>query len=377
MTAAQPIQEASSSRAKQPAIEKPASEKVTRIRFQDINEILAPRDYRTQAMDGFEDCYSDITHYIAYCTHRIWAEKSIGLIYTHYDPAITVITPAGISNSVEDVVASTLQMMQSFPDRESRLIDVCWTGNAKDGFYTSHLGSSRMTNLGPTVYGPATGRSVRIRHIADCMIKDNRIYHEWLIRDNGALVRQLGFDVHEVARKLAAAADASGRPASVAGLPERTEGQRIPVALETSAEGREGYLRHLMHDIWNRRLLDRIAKAWAFDALIHTAPGRELQGSKGLLWWVIRILAAIPDGEMTVEHYCDVDETDGPIAALRWTFNGTHTGDGMFGPPSGRPVQIMGISHFRFEGELIAEEWTLFDEIAVLRQIYAKNALAV
>ena len=348
-----------------------AEDGASRVRHQDINALLAPRDWRSQPLDGFDDCYSDIVHYIAFCTHRIWAEKSVGLIYSHYDPAVTVHTPSGSTNSVDDVVAGTLAMMQAFPDRDSRLLNVAWTGNARDGFYTSHLGSSRMTNLGPSAYGPATGRQVRIRHVADCQIKDNRIFNEWLVRDNGALVRQLGLDPHAVARQLAAADAAKGLYPTAAGLAERTPRQPLPAALALPRRTREEKVRHLFNDIWNRRLLDRIAEAYTPGAMIHTSPGRELLGPGGQLWQAIRLLAAFPDARMTVEHFCDVEETDGYFAAVRWTMTATHKGDGAFGPPSGRIVSIPGMTHLRFEGEQIAEEWTLFDEIAILRQIYA------
>ena len=345
---------------------------VTQVRHRDINAILVPRSGRTQVLDGFEDCYSDIVHYIAYCTHRIWAEKSVGLIYTHYDPAVTVHTPSGTTHSVDEVVAGTLSMMPAFPDRDSKLLNVAWTGNAKDGFYTSHLGMSKMTNMGPSAYGPATGRVVQIRHIADCQIRDNSIYNEWLVRDNGAIVRQLGLDPHEVARRFADADAARGIGTQAVGLPERTVGQRLPEPLDLPRRTPEERIRHLLHEVWNQRFLDRIADAYTPDCLIHTSPGRELLGPGGQLWQVIRMLAAFPDARLTVDHFCDVEETDGYIAAVRWTLIGTHKGDGMFGPPSGRVVSILGMSHFRFDGDRIAEEWTLFDEIAILRQIYAK-----
>lgn len=355
---------------------------ITRVRHQDINAILQPRDERRQPLDGFDACYSDIVHYIAYCTHRIWAERSVGLIYSHYDPAVTINTPYGVQTSVETVIASTLSMMQAFPDRESRLVNVAWTGNAEDGFYTSHFGASTMTNLGPSQYGPATGRRVHIRHCADCQIRNNEIFNEWLVRDNGALVRQLGLDPVEVATRMATAEAAAGVKPVVAGLPERSLGQRLPTALDLPADTREQRVRHLLHDVWNRRLLDRLATAYAADCRIHTAPGRELTGVEGLQWYVIRLLAAFPDAELRVEHVCEVIETDGPIVAVRWSLVGTHRGAGLFGAPSGKVVTIMGISHFRFadEGEdaRIVEEWTVFDEIAVLKQIHAAaNAVAV
>ncbi len=361
-----------------PADRDDPAKKITQVRHQAINDLLQPRDWRAQPLDGFDDVYSDIVHYIAYCTHRIWAEKSIGLIYTHYDPAVVVISPGGTTNSVEQVMAGTLSTMQAFPDRESRLINVAWTGDAREGFYTSHLGMSQMTNLGPTVYGPATGKRVKIRHCADCRIKDNRIFYEWLIRDNGALVRQLGFDPHEVARRAAEVLGRSGQGAAVAGIPERTQGQRLPEPLDLPRETTEQKLRHMIHDVWNQRMLDRLATHYTPDCVVHTSPGRELEGVNGLTWWVIRMLASFPDAMMSVEHYCDVEEADGLIAAVRWTLNGTHRGDGLFGPPTHKPATIMGVSHFRFEGERIAEEWTVFDEIAVLTQLYAENnALAV
>jgi predicted ester cyclase len=34
---------------------------------------------------------------------------------------------------------------------------------------------------------------------------------------------------------------------------------------------------------------------------------------------------------------------------------------------------VLGISHFRLEDGRIAEEWTLFDEIAILCQSYATS----
>lgn len=355
-----------------------ARDTVTKVRHVPVNDILVPRDMRTQSLDGFDDCYSDIVHYIAYCTHLIWAEKAVGLIYTHYDDAVVVHTPYGTQTSVEEVVTGTIQMLNAFPDRESRLGNVAWTGNDKDGFYTSHLGTSRMTNVGPSVYGPPTGRKVRIRHIADCEIRQNLIYREWLVRDNGALVRQLGFDPVSVAIKLASALVVSGQQAVATGLAERAPGQRHPEPLDLPSgadASMEQKLRHMFHDIWNRRRFDRVKDFYAPDVNVQTAPGAEVQGVPGVVAYVIAMLAALPDAAISFDHFCDVEETDGYFAAVRWTLNGTHTGAGQFGAPSGRPVTILGMSHFRFgdDGKIV-QEWTVWDEIAVLMQIHAQPA---
>jgi len=38
-------------------------------------------------------------------------------------------------------------------------------------------------------------------------------------------------------------------------------------------------------------------------------------------------------------------------------------------PASGRPVEVRGITIFRFVGDLVREEWTEFDGLGLLSQI--------
>ena len=51
---------------------------------------------------------------------------------------------------------------------------------------------------------------------------------------------------------------------------------------------------------------------------------------------------------------------------------GASAAAGMFGPaPAGKPVALIGISHFRFRGKEIVEEWTMFDGMAALIQAHS------
>ena len=50
---------------------------------------------------------------------------------------------------------------------------------------------------------------------------------------------------------------------------------------------------------------------------------------------------------------------------------GTHTGYGVYGEPTGNPIRIIGISHHVIRDGLIENEWTIFDEFALLKQIVA------
>lgn len=355
--------------------QKPGGE-VTKVRHVTVESLLEPKQRNGFPMKGFDDEFADIIDYIFKITHWIWADRAVGMIYDYYDHACQVYTAFDVTNSVEDVVNGTVAMMQSFPDRESRFLNVAWSGDDVEGYYTSHLGFSQMTNVGPTLYGPATGRRVRIMHCADCITRDNRIFREWLVRDNGAVVRQLGLDIHELARSLAAKDAAAGRKPWFIGEPERSRGQALPQALDRPKDGLENRIAHILHDAWNRRRFDVLRDFYAPSVNVHMAGGREITGTDGIVYHFIQMLAAFPDALFSLDHYCDVEETDGTIAAVRWSIRGHHRGDGLFGAPSGKPVYILGISHFRFEGDRVVEEWTIYDELAILRQIYAQPAPA-
>ena len=49
---------------------------------------------------------------------------------------------------------------------------------------------------------------------------------------------------------------------------------------------------------------------------------------------------------------------------------GTHRGMGIYGPPTGRQISMWGISQHRIKDGLILEELMLFNEFAVMQQIF-------
>ena len=46
------------------------------------------------------------------------------------------------------------------------------------------------------------GKKLSYRVIADCACRNNQVYDEWLVRDQGAIVRQLDIDPQKYAHKL-------------------------------------------------------------------------------------------------------------------------------------------------------------------------------
>ncbi|SEO20323.1 hypothetical protein SAMN04489859_104431 [Paracoccus alcaliphilus] len=63
---------------------------------------------------------------------------------------------------------------------------------------------STATHRRPSVCGQPTGKKLTYRIIADCFVQADQITDEWLVRDQGAIVRQLGWEPVDFARDLIA-----------------------------------------------------------------------------------------------------------------------------------------------------------------------------
>ena len=346
----------------------PERPQVTHIRQTDAAELRASSGARTQPMAGFEDDFTDIVDYIVRITEQIWTDRAVGRIYDTYDASCTIYTTGGIVRSVEEVIASTTMGIHGGPDGETHHLNVAWSGDEDKGFYSSHLGFARSTNFGASPYGPATGRRLGRFFVADCVSHNNRIHTEWLVRDNSAAVRQMGFDLHETAQRLA---DVPLLETLANSAPTRLQGQAPRHAYDGPTDTVEGWVANHFDKIWNMRRFDHITSAYGVNVIGHWAGARVAVGQRNLASLIIGLLASVPDATMRVEHVCWSEETDGVIVAVRWTLAGTTRPGGLLGDtPAGRPVSIMGMSHLRFAGPVVVEEWTMFDEVAVLAQAY-------
>jgi hypothetical protein len=108
----------------------------------------------------------------------------------------------GITDIKEAVVKATKATQQEFPDRQLLGEDVIWIGNEENGFLSSHRILSKATHQNDVTYGPATGKKIVYRVIADCACRNNQVYDEWLVRDQGAIIRQIGLDPKKYAANL-------------------------------------------------------------------------------------------------------------------------------------------------------------------------------
>ena len=76
--------------------------------------------------------------------------------------------------------------------------------------------------------------------------------------------------------------------------------------------------------------------------------------------------------KFNIDHiYWLGDDQQGYRVATRWSLIGTHEGPSMYGKPTGKPIHIMGITHHRVQDGKYVREWTIFDQIALLKQMRA------
>lgn len=335
-----------------------------------VADLLAPGP-RRQDLPGYEPVYRDFVDYIIRCTHRIWEEKDVGLCRTHYGEDCEVHTLAGPVVGVDAVVHNTITTLGSSPDRKIVGEDVIWSADEDGRLYSSHRIMSRSTHFGDdALLGPATMRSGGVMTIADCACIENRIVEEWLVRDNLRAVWQVGADPLAIAQAQAAA-DREG------------DQQRHEWRARAIARTREGADCLISDDhpaaIPATMLAKAFREAMYGDAAKALSPAVELRwpsnrSGYGPGYWVgclTQIGAALHDSAWCLEHVAARPLPGGDIAvALRWSLAGVHRGGGLWGPPSGRDIYILAVSHYRLRGGLIVEDATVFDELAILRQIH-------
>lgn len=351
------------------------SNQVTPVGHQDYNDYTKNTE-RKQSLPGFDKEYNDIVDYILKITHRIWEEKGIGIIYDTYHNDVTMHCSSTTLVGIKDVVANTLQTLHTFPDRRLIGENVIWSCHDTNGFLSSHRVLSTATNLGDSTFGKATGRRVNFRTVIDCAVENNRIYEEWLVRDNLWLVKQLGFDVHEVAKTLARNSKRKTPPLqSRYGLGESMQGQLMPEKY-TAKDDSVGEMMLEMHSrIYNYKMICDVKKYYADNALVHYICDKDLFGFEEIQGMIISLLSSFPNAHYGVDRVtCNqrrgINEYD---VAVRWRLRGLHEGLGTFGAPTMKPVEFLGITHYRIVNGKIEEEWITYDGLDVLRQIYLET----
>lgn len=131
----------------------------------------------------------------------------------------------------------------------------------------------------------------------------------------------------------------------------------------------EAFAEAVFDQLWDHRRLGRVRDIFCPAARMQAPGNRQLFGHGEITGWATGLIGSFGDARFRVDHVAAVDDETGQDIAVRWEMAGTHDGPGLYGPPTGRPVYILGVTHWRVAHGRITDEVTVFDEVALLRQI--------
>lgn len=321
--------------------------------------------------------YRNPREYITAWTDRIWINRGLGQIHDMYAPDVKVHTCYGESYGMQNVIGNSIQKMVAFPNRGGGHDDVIWESRGKNAFVSSHRVFNNATHTGHWTYGPPTGKTWFNRSVAHCLVQDNVVVEEWVIRDEFAVLQCLCIDPYKVAAELSERSPVLGKAIQTSGQETSFAGS-IANAVECGISGTRPtryvaecqMIANYFLEVWNRRNLDKVANYCDETVVCQTVRMRRVMQIANFQLEIMSLLAAFPDGIMEIRDMVVHESADiGLRIAVIWLMRGTYSGSPVYGRINGAPVNVLGCSHFEIRNGKIIREYRIFDEISVIAQI--------
>ncbi|MCL4871066.1 MAG: ester cyclase [Anaerolineae bacterium] len=133
-----------------------------------------------------------------------------------------------------------------------------------------------------------------------------------------------------------------------------------------STEAKKAIIRRYFDELWSQGNLVVASELIASDYAVHDpgTPGRQ-GGIEGEKQAANLYRTAFPDLHFTIES----EVAEGDSVMVRWHSRGTHLGELMGLPPTGRQANPTGISVFRLVNGRIAEHWCNWDTLGLMQQL--------
>ena len=332
-----------------------------------------PKKLKKQSMNGFEKQYENIIDYIVRITYTIWEKKNIGYIYDTYSKDCSVWDEFGLQYGSEKIVSDTVHTNNAFPNIRLFADEVIWAGDDRSSFHTSHRTIITGTNTGFSKFSPPTGKSVRLFCIANCVAKNNEIYYENVVYDTAGLIKQLGLDLNDVAKKISKEGVVGPFAPSFKNSKPIRDIKRLKL-ISYPIPNKIVNVREFVHSaydtIWNRRNFAAIDDIYSNNIEFEGSTSRKFKGIDKLKQFIISMIACFPDLALSIEDlYWMGNPKDGYLVSIRWGAFGTHKGNGIYGPPTNRECYLWGITQWEIKNNKIIKEWTGFNELAILIQL--------
>jgi steroid delta-isomerase-like uncharacterized protein len=138
------------------------------------------------------------------------------------------------------------------------------------------------------------------------------------------------------------------------------------MAVDSSTEQDKALVRRFTEMV-NRGDADALDEVVASDLVDHAAFPGQAGGLEGYKQSLAMSRVAFPDGWITIEDMI----AEGDKVVTRYTSRGTHQGEFLSMPPTGKTVAFTGVVIHRIAGGKIAEEWGTWDQLGLMQQLGA------
>jgi predicted ester cyclase len=307
--------------------------------------------------------YADPDEFIREVTDLIWVQRDINHIVENYEPDSIVHGGLGTTMDRAGVIEGSLMRIAESPQHVGQAEDVVWEARGEDAFLSSHLVFASDEHL---VAGRV--RRVRSRTIANCLYRRGRMVEEWVVRDTLARALQSGFDPDEFARTLVFRGY-QGSWLDPAPKDPLTAGDSGPRPDDHRAECE--LVLGMIDDVWNGRHLNKVPDYFHRDLFLDTVGDVTVTRPDGYQRDLLTLLSAFPTAGFEVRDVQTnhAERYAGLRVAVLWKLFGDYDGKAVFGPLTGAPVDLMGVSQFLVQDGRIVREKRVYDEIALRAQI--------
>ena len=134
--------------------------------------------------------------------------------------------------------------------------------------------------------------------------------------------------------------------------------------MSTSQEQNKSLVRGF-NESFNAGDLDGAVAVFAPNAVIHNSGASAPLNGDGFKQFGGVFLTAFPGGTLNIDDLI----VDGDKVVSRVTYRGTHTGDMMGVPPTGKLVTVTAMIIDQFADGKIVESWRLFDQMGMMQQL--------
>ncbi len=132
-----------------------------------------------------------------------------------------------------------------------------------------------------------------------------------------------------------------------------------------SAEDNKALVRRVVDEVQSGGNIDLIDEICSSEFVNHSIPPGIPPDCEGLKILTAMFRGAFPDSYFTVEDMV----AEGEKVATRKTFHGTHEGEFMGIPPSGRAVSMGLIDIVRISDGRVVEHWSMGDTLGLMQQL--------